>query len=130
MVNPPIDVARIPNVIPNLIGGKDAAAADGRRFSKLDPATGREICQVARSGADDIGSHVQSQMLDAAPIPRHPQHVSRGHGSIVSSGCGIRNVRADINPSSLNEDGPFPHSWPLCDWGAAHVSGSASPLDG
>ena len=58
MVSPSIDLSRIPEVIPNLVGGKEAAAADGRSFSKLDPATGREICQVARSGADDIGSAV------------------------------------------------------------------------
>jgi aldehyde dehydrogenase (NAD+) len=44
----------IPAVIPNLIAGQDAPAADGRSFAKIDPATGREICRVARSGAADV----------------------------------------------------------------------------
>ena len=76
MVSPSIDLSRIPDVIPNLVGGRDAAAADGRRFSKLDPATGREICQVARSGADDIGSAVacakaaQPAWAETTPVRR------------------------------------------------------------
>lgn len=48
------DLAAIPAVIPNLIGGNDAHAADGRTFDKVDPATGRVICQVARSSAADV----------------------------------------------------------------------------
>ena len=40
MVSASNDLSRIPDVIPNLIGGKDAAAADGRTFAKIDPATG------------------------------------------------------------------------------------------
>ena len=44
----------VPAVIPNQIGGRDALAADGRTFSKIDPATGRVICQVARSSAADV----------------------------------------------------------------------------
>jgi aldehyde dehydrogenase (NAD+) len=49
-----IDLTRIPALIPNQIGGDAAGAADGRTFPKLDPATGRTICEVARSGASDI----------------------------------------------------------------------------
>ena len=44
----------LPGTIPNQIGGEDAAAGDGRTFAKLNPATGREICQVARSGRTDV----------------------------------------------------------------------------
>ena len=44
----------IPATIPNQVGGQDAVAVDGRTFPKVDPATGRAICQVARSGAADI----------------------------------------------------------------------------
>src|SRR4051812_5935822 len=49
-----IDFTSIPAVIPNQIGVQDARAIDGRTFAKLDPATGREICQVARSSAADV----------------------------------------------------------------------------
>jgi len=47
-------LASVPAVIPNLIAGADALAIDGGTFSKVDPATGREICRVARSGAEDV----------------------------------------------------------------------------
>ena len=49
-----IDLTAIPSVIPNQIGSQDARAIDGRSFAKIDPATGREICQVTRSGAADV----------------------------------------------------------------------------
>ena len=44
----------LPSLIPNQIGGLDAGAVDGRTFSKVDTATGRVICQVARSTAADV----------------------------------------------------------------------------
>src|SRR5919109_267167 len=49
-----VDLKTIPSVIPNLLGGQDAGAGDGRTFAKVDPATGRTICQVARSTAADV----------------------------------------------------------------------------
>ena len=49
-----VDLASIPSVIPNHIGNQDARALDGRTFAKIDPATGRTICQVARSTAADV----------------------------------------------------------------------------
>jgi acyl-CoA reductase-like NAD-dependent aldehyde dehydrogenase len=45
---------RIPARLPNQINGTDAAAASGETFAKLDPSSGREICQVARSRAVDV----------------------------------------------------------------------------
>jgi alpha-ketoglutaric semialdehyde dehydrogenase len=51
---PQVDLTVIPAVIPNQIGSQDARAADGRTFTKVDPATGREMCQVARSSAADV----------------------------------------------------------------------------
>src|SRR5688500_10782834 len=48
------DIGVIPAVIPNHIDGQAAPPLDGRSFAKIDPATGREICQVARSGAADV----------------------------------------------------------------------------
>src|SRR3954471_1749412 len=49
-----IDLNTLRGVVPNQIGLQDAGAADGRTFAKLDPATGRVICQVARSGSSDV----------------------------------------------------------------------------
>jgi aldehyde dehydrogenase (NAD+) len=46
--------AGIPAVIPNQLGAEDRLPTDGRTFQKLDPATGREICRVARSGAAEV----------------------------------------------------------------------------
>jgi acyl-CoA reductase-like NAD-dependent aldehyde dehydrogenase len=37
-----------------LIGAERPAAADGRTFATIDPATGREIAQVAHGGAEDV----------------------------------------------------------------------------
>ena len=51
-------LASIPALIPNQFGAHDAPAADGRTFAKLDPATGAEICRVARSAAADVARAV------------------------------------------------------------------------
>jgi acyl-CoA reductase-like NAD-dependent aldehyde dehydrogenase len=39
-----------------LIGAERPAAADGRTFATLDPATGREIAQVAHAGPADVAA--------------------------------------------------------------------------
>src|SRR5687767_11739822 len=54
------DIGGIPAVIPNHIAGQAAPPLDGRSFAKVDPATGREICQVARSGAADVRLAVEA----------------------------------------------------------------------
>ena len=53
-----VDLSAFPAVIPNSIAGTDAPAADDRTFAKLDPATGQEICRVARSSAADVARAV------------------------------------------------------------------------
>ena len=53
------DLQSIPPVIPNHLGSEDASASDGRTFAKIDPATGRAICQVARSTAADVQRAVE-----------------------------------------------------------------------
>jgi aldehyde dehydrogenase (NAD+) len=76
MVSAAADISRIPEAIPNLVGGKDASALDGRTFSKVDPATGREICRVARSSAGDISAAVacakaaQRAWAETSPVRR------------------------------------------------------------
>jgi aldehyde dehydrogenase (NAD+) len=52
--NDNVDLAAVPSVIPNQLGHQDAPASDGRTFAKVDPATGRAICHVARSTAADV----------------------------------------------------------------------------
>ena len=49
-----LDLGAVPAVVPNQIGGRDALPADGRTFAKIDPATGRTLCQVARSTTADV----------------------------------------------------------------------------
>jgi aldehyde dehydrogenase (NAD+) len=49
-----LDLSTVPAVIPNQFGATDVPAGDGRTFTKVDPATGRAICQVARSNAADV----------------------------------------------------------------------------
>jgi len=53
-------ITTIPAVIPNLLGGIDAPAIDGGTFTKIDPATGAAICQVARSTAADVQRAVEA----------------------------------------------------------------------
>lgn len=48
-----IDLA-IPPFVGNWIGGEERPALSGRRFEKIDPATGQPLCEVARSEALDI----------------------------------------------------------------------------
>jgi acyl-CoA reductase-like NAD-dependent aldehyde dehydrogenase len=43
-----------------LIGSERPAAADGRTFETLDPATGRPIAEVAQAGAEDVDRAVSA----------------------------------------------------------------------
>jgi acyl-CoA reductase-like NAD-dependent aldehyde dehydrogenase len=43
-----------------LIGSERREAADGRTFATLDPATGREIAQVAHAGREDVDRAVRA----------------------------------------------------------------------
>jgi alpha-ketoglutaric semialdehyde dehydrogenase len=54
-----IDLTTLPAVIPNQFGATDMRASDGRTFVKVNPATGREICEVARSTAADVHAAVE-----------------------------------------------------------------------
>lgn len=48
----------IPTLIPNIIAGREVGALAGERFTKLAPATGRPLAEVARSRAPDVRSAV------------------------------------------------------------------------
>ena len=65
----------IPSLLQNQINNEDRPAAGGETFPKLDPATGREICQVARSRAADIATAIAAAKTAqpawaALPAPR------------------------------------------------------------
>jgi acyl-CoA reductase-like NAD-dependent aldehyde dehydrogenase len=55
-----------------LIGGERVAAADGRTFETLDPATAQPITTVAHAGAEDVDQAVKAarQALDEGPWPK------------------------------------------------------------
>src|SRR5213592_3338747 len=69
-------VASIPNEIPNLIDGEPVASASGEWLEKLSPATGRPLCRVARSNADDVAAAVgaarqaQADWSERTPVAR------------------------------------------------------------
>ena len=52
--NSQADIASIPTIVLNQVGSELAPATDGRTFVKKDPATGRTLCEVARSSAADV----------------------------------------------------------------------------
>jgi aldehyde dehydrogenase (NAD+) len=62
----------IPEKIPNWLNGKEAPATSNEWFEKLDPHSGKVLCRVARSNADDITAAVkaaQKAQLDWAATP-------------------------------------------------------------
>jgi len=71
------DLTVIPELIPNQIGSQDSPALDGGVFSKVDPATGRELCRVARSRAADVRLAVERARL-AQPAWAATTVVKRG----------------------------------------------------
>ena len=54
------DITVVPAFVTNQIGGTLTPAADGGWFAKIDPASGREICRVARSTAADVRLAVEA----------------------------------------------------------------------
>ena len=49
-----------PKYVPNFIDGREVDAAGGERFTKLAPATGRALAEVARSRAADVKAAVET----------------------------------------------------------------------
>jgi aldehyde dehydrogenase (NAD+) len=72
-----IDLAAVPAVIPNHLSGQEVMALDGRTFRKINPATGRAMCDVARSGAADVHRAVEAA-LAAQPAWAATTVVRRG----------------------------------------------------
>jgi acyl-CoA reductase-like NAD-dependent aldehyde dehydrogenase len=57
-----------------LIDGEQVAAADGRTFETVDPATGHPIAEVAHAGAEDVDRAVRAarRALEEGPWPTAP----------------------------------------------------------
>lgn len=70
------DPTTFPNVIPNFIGGKELPAAGGELIDKLDPATGKLLCRIARSRKADTDQAIaaakaaQGAWADVPPVQR------------------------------------------------------------
>ena len=52
-------VSTIPSIVPNLVGGADVLPDRGDTFTKMDPASGKPLCAVARSKAPDVAEAVR-----------------------------------------------------------------------
>src|SRR5512143_3294978 len=66
-----------PQTIPNWIDGRESDASTGETFAKQSPATGREICRVARSRFADVDRAIGSA-LHAFPAWSAQPRVARG----------------------------------------------------
>lgn len=66
----------LPTEIPNWIDGQERLAISGELFNKLNPANGKLLCRVARSGAEDVRQAVegakqaQPAWADTPPVQR------------------------------------------------------------
>ena len=66
----------IPKIVLNWIDGKEYQAISGETFGKLSPVSGKEICRVARSRAEDVQKAVevarnaQPAWADSTPVSR------------------------------------------------------------
>jgi aldehyde dehydrogenase (NAD+) len=67
----------IPNILPNWIDGRESKASSGDTFAKFSPATGKEICRVARSRSADVDRAIDSAAR-AFPTWSRQTPVARG----------------------------------------------------
>ncbi len=72
-----MEKAVFPAQIPNWIQGQERPALAGEMFDKLNPATGRHLCRVARSRAGDVLQAVRSAR-ESQPVWAETPPVIRG----------------------------------------------------
>ena len=71
-----MDQKFIPKTVLNWIDGEECEAITGDTFGKLSPVSGKEICRVARSRAEDVQKAVevarraQPAWADSTPVSR------------------------------------------------------------
>ncbi len=93
----------IPRQIHNWVDSREQPAASGEWFKKINPATGKELTQAARSRAEDIRSAVESAK-NAFPAWSATPAVQRGlmlHKLVE----GLQNRQADIAQIVMAETG-------------------------
>jgi acyl-CoA reductase-like NAD-dependent aldehyde dehydrogenase len=66
-----------PEILPNWIDGREVETSAGETFEKLSPATGKEICRVARSHSADVSGAIEAAMK-AFPAWSEQTPVARG----------------------------------------------------
>jgi aldehyde dehydrogenase (NAD+) len=74
---PSFDLASFPARIPNFIGHEEAMADGGTVFVKMNPATGRPLCEVVRSTRPDVDRAV-ARAREAQPAWAAATVVKRG----------------------------------------------------
>jgi acyl-CoA reductase-like NAD-dependent aldehyde dehydrogenase len=79
-----------------VIGGERVAAADGRTFQTLDPASGRTIADVAHAGAQDVTRAVQSARAALESGPWSSMPASARSASINALADAIEQHGAEI----------------------------------
>ena len=67
-----MDQEVIPKTIANWIDGQECEARTGDTFGKLSPVSGKEICRVARSRAEDVHKAVEVARKAQQPWGFHP----------------------------------------------------------
>lgn len=67
----------IPDVVPNWIGGRETLADDKRTLPKADPATGKPLLELARSGVRDVDAALRAAVA-AQPVWAQTTPVRRG----------------------------------------------------
>ena len=67
----------LPEVIPNWIDGREVETSAGETFVKRSPATGQEICRVARSRSADVSGAIEAA-ANAFPSWSDQTPVARG----------------------------------------------------
>ena len=55
-----------PPITQLLIGGELRDAADGATFTTWNPATGEQICQVAKAGAEDLDAALRAARTESS----------------------------------------------------------------
>ncbi len=84
--------AIVPPEIPNWIAGAQRPAQGGKLFDKLNPHDGQKLCQVARSGREDIAEAVQAAK---AAWPRWAALPPVQRGNILHTICNAMEARRE-----------------------------------
>jgi aldehyde dehydrogenase (NAD+) len=82
----------IPAGVPNLVGGEERPASDGRWLEKTRPADGARLCRVARSGEADAAAAVEAA---CAAQPEWASRTPVERGDVVRGIAELLRERSD-----------------------------------